>query len=209
VKQGLLLAGIVLVLLPGSRIFGQAVAEDDRGREALVAFESKLRTLPIDHDVRYVSFLCMSLPVRDKSTGQIGDGHPGERDAKFSCMLEFLTVLDQLAKDDLPVAYLNVAGEGVPIAGMDPGDVKDPEVREEYIAAIKAGNAAIEQHNFQMELREMRRKYAVFLIPAFIRYDYPASAKNEHLREIIRDGLKSDPRAKDLMASLLNDIGSR
>ena len=171
-----LLVFTVLVLVSSLSCWGQA--SDDYGPQALATFESKLKSLPTDQNVKYVSFLCMRLPVRDKKPGQIGRGFPGERDTKLKCMLQFLVVMDQLIEEN-------------------PAPV-----------SMQSGSAAIEHLNFQMQLVETRRAYAVFRIPGFITYDYPASEKNQHLLDIITDGLKSDPKAADVMASLLAQVKS-
>ena len=196
------------VLLTALGLHAEVQNADEYGKEALAAFESKLQSLPTDHNLGMVSHLCQSLPVRELTPGQVGQGYPGERDTKFKCMLQFLVVMDGLSKDDLPVAYTNVSAPGVAISGMDPNGVKDPVVRAKYIAAIKANNAVIEQYNFQRSLQETRRKYARFLIPNFLKYDYPAAEKNQHLQDIIREGLQSDPKAIDLTTSLLKQLNS-
>ncbi len=172
-------------------------------------FQSKLKSLPTGHDLNYVSFLCLTLPVRDKSPGQVGDGFPGERDTKFRCMLQFLTVMDRLMKDNPPNIWINVSVPGLAFSGMDPNGIQDPVVRAKYIAAIQANNAAIEQRNFQGKMREMRMEFASFLIPNFLKDNYPDSEKNQHVQDIIADVLKSDPKAADLMASLLQEAGAR
>jgi hypothetical protein len=211
-------------LLLASATGCRAQASDDFEQKALASFENKLKSLPTDHDLGAVYRLCMRLPVRDKTPGQVGDGHPGDRDTKLKCMLQFLTVMDQLIEDNSPPATNHIgmirATDEDWMSGKSPewicyqtiSDVKDPVLREKYAAEMQAMEKALtvanEHHNFQGVLREMRGKYARFEIPDFIKYDYPASEKNQHLRQIITDGLKSDPKAKDLMASLLKEAGA-
>ena len=125
-------------------ISGADVA-DPFGEEPFSTFIEQVNAFsahPTVEALRDLRTECSRLPVRDLKPEQIGDGHPLDRDTKLRCMLRFVAAMDKLVQDHLPTAYLNVAVPGVPIAGMNPGDVPDPSVRAKYIAAINANNAA-------------------------------------------------------------------
>jgi hypothetical protein len=141
--------------------------------------------------------------VRDLKPGQIGDGHPLDRDTKLRCMLRFVVAMDKLVQDHLPMAYVNVAVPGVPIAGMNPGDVPDPAVRAKYIAAINANNAATHILNFQVRLQQTRDEMVRLQIPRYLEYTCRV-VPPAHLHQIIGDELQSDARAKTAIDSLSN-----
>ncbi len=154
--------------------------------------------------MRDLDVLLTRLPIRDLKPGQVGQGHPYDRDVKLTCMLQFMVAIDKLTVDKLPAASMNVSVEGVPAAGMNPGDVKDTGVREKYIQAIKVNAANIEICNFQVRLQRMRRHWTGFKVRDFIKYDC-RNVDKAHLQKIIDDTLKDDPKAEDFRDSLFKE----
>jgi len=73
------------------------------------------------------------------------------------------------AKSDLEetgVPTLNVAVDGMPMAGMNPDDIKDLEVRKKYLKAIEENKTAAANARWYIQLKRLlqKMKYDVGLI---------------------------------------------
>jgi hypothetical protein len=182
----------------------RADAIDPLSEEPFSIFIGQLNVFSAQPTLRALRDLraaCSRLPVRDLKTGQIGDGYPLDRDSKLRCMLRFVATMDKLVQDTLPRAYLNVWVPGVPIAGMNPGDVPDPAVRSKYIAAINSNNQAIQIVNFQTRLKQTRDVMVRLEIPRYLEYSGRMTSA-AHLQQIISGELYGDDRAKEAIKSL-------
>ena len=189
----------------------RADTPDPFREEPFATFVEKLKDFsaaPTGNALRDLEVLCLSLPVRDLKPGQVGAGHPLDRETKLRCLLRFVVTMDPLLIDHLPTVYINLAVPGVPIAGMSPGDVQDPVVRANYLAALKANAAAIEIANFQTQLRRTRDVLVRREIPRFMQYDCRL-VPSAHLQQIVAEELQKDPRAQDAVASLSQAAAAR
>lgn len=81
--------------------------------------------------------------------------------------LEFrLGVLDRVAagidKDNgkNEISYLNVGAPGVPVAGMDPKQIKDPAVRKEYERRIAENRQKVDRNRRNFLLEDLKAKWS-------------------------------------------------
>jgi hypothetical protein len=178
------------VCLLASAAICKAANPDPFSEAPVATFEIKLKSFsaqPTEIALRDLNVLCRRLPVRDKFPGQIGAGHPQDRDVKLTCMFQFLRVLDQIITAPAP-KFTEVPMEG---------EISDNP---------KQNPTVIAYWNLHQRMKLTRDEWARFYIPNFIQYDC-RSVSNDHLRAVISRELASDSNEEDVRAKLLQQLG--
>lgn len=148
-------------------------------------------------------FLSLDLAPR-LATGDVASEWAKERGAKAKLWLHALRRMEQGTDvnfdfNDLP--YLNVMPPeetGLP-AGVAPEGIKDPRLRAQYEAAIKANTEKSRKYNQQFEMRHLNQFFAPkaeeYLIKA---YSKPPFALEE-LKKLLDANLKSKGRKEKIL----------
>jgi hypothetical protein len=132
---------------------GYALAD----RYALAALKRGTGVIPLEIEVNLVMRL---LQNESYSSGVFADSAEARR-AKVQLFLGALQRADGLIDhqfnfDDLPA--LNVRVPGVPMAGMDPNAVEDPQVRAAYKAAIESNSKKAQTRLEQTKLLRLEQR---------------------------------------------------
>jgi hypothetical protein len=188
-NKGAIFAVLGAFFLLGKAICAGAISVDN---EPVTHFQAQLKFFaakPTLNALRDLLVLCRQLPVRDLKPGQIGQGHPQDRDVKLASMLQFFCVLDTLKNAPAPVSKLPKQQASF----SDNPPQEDP--------------AAVEYWNLHQKILNSRDDLAQVDIADFIKYECRVMPK-DHLRSVVVRELKSDPDAYATQITLLRVIDS-
>ncbi len=110
------------------------------------------------------------------------------RKVSFELTLRLLDVLDRRIDDAFdpeapPGLHVDPPAETGLFAGVDPKEIDDPKLREEYETALRLNDEKIERHSRQIQLRTERQRM-LLIVDTFIKYGYGTSP--EEAQEIER-----------------------
>ena len=150
-----------------------------------------------------VRFLSLDLAPRF-ATGDVASEWAKERRAKAKLWLHALRRIEQQTDVNFDFndrAYLNVSPPeetGLP-TGVGPEAVKDPRLRAQFEAAIKANAEKIRKNNQQFEMRHLNQFFVPKAEEYLIRvYAKPPYALDE-LKKLLDANLKSENRKKNIL----------
>ncbi|HYG79352.1 MAG TPA: hypothetical protein VD861_03135 [Pyrinomonadaceae bacterium] len=149
-------------------------------------------------ETEIVQFLLADLAPR-LAAGDVASEWAKERSAKAKPWLHALRRIEQETDEnfdfnDLPTLNVSPPAEtGLP-AGVAPEGIKDPRLRVQYAAAIKANAEKARRHNHQFMMRHLNQFFAPKAEEYLIRvYAKPPFALEE-LKKLLDANLKSESR---------------